>query len=101
MFNDKYGLTDAVLRGDKTMTRRIVSDNLIMKFGINKFTFEDKKHLLLENSLYEIDKIVAVAQSYKSFQFCEMVDYLPCDASPAGWTNKMFVKAEYMHTKFR
>lgn len=27
MFNDKYGLTQAVLDGRKTMTRRIVSEN--------------------------------------------------------------------------
>ncbi|MFQ9830990.1 MAG: hypothetical protein ACLRXR_13140 [Alistipes putredinis] len=26
MFNDRYGLTDAVIEGRKTMTRRLVSD---------------------------------------------------------------------------
>lgn len=28
MFNDRYGLTDAVIEGRKTMTRRLVSDRL-------------------------------------------------------------------------
>lgn len=27
-FNDRYGLTDAVIEGRKTMTRRLVSDRL-------------------------------------------------------------------------
>ena len=29
MFNDKFGLTQAVLDGRKTMTRRIVSEKLL------------------------------------------------------------------------
>lgn len=28
MFNDRYGLTDAVIEGRKTMTRRVVSQDL-------------------------------------------------------------------------
>ena len=31
MFNDKYGLTEAVLKGRKTMTRRIVPKSVIDK----------------------------------------------------------------------
>lgn len=33
MFNDKYGLTQAVLSGRKTMTRRIVKGNGIIQAG--------------------------------------------------------------------
>ena len=32
MFNDRYGLTQAVLDGRKTQTRRIVSQSLIDKY---------------------------------------------------------------------
>lgn len=33
MFNDEYGLTDAVLQGRKTMTRRIVTDTEEIRAG--------------------------------------------------------------------
>lgn len=32
MFNDKYGLTKAVLEGRKTQTRRIVNESLIDEY---------------------------------------------------------------------
>lgn len=37
MFNDKYGLTQAVLEGRKTQTRRIVN-------GVDKLLFYDLRH---------------------------------------------------------
>ena len=40
MFNDKYGLTDAVLNGNKTQTRRIGKDDI---FSIYLKQFEKIK----------------------------------------------------------
>ena len=78
MFNDKYGLTDAVLGRQKTMTRR-------------------------KSALYMTGQIVAIAQDYKTILESE---YLPSAletevcrlvrSKHRGTTNKMFVKGEYM-----
>ena len=102
MFNDKYGLTQAVLEGRKTQTRRIVLDRMAI-------TIQGRKNFLITSNCtkYEIDKdlskfgetmspyktgeIVAIAQSYKD---CG-VDALLWRLTP-GWTNKMFVKANLM-----
>lgn len=42
MFNDKYGLTDAVLQGRKTMTRRIVTDGTEHKHEIKMLKLEQE-----------------------------------------------------------
>lgn len=78
MFNDKYGLTDAVLCRQKTMTHR-------------------------KSARYITGQIVAVAQDYKTILESE---YLPSAlesdvcrlviSNHRGTTNKMFVKGEYM-----
>ena len=34
MFNDKYGLTKAVLEGKKTQTRRVISDKILDKIKL-------------------------------------------------------------------
>ena len=84
MFNDKYGLTKAVLSGRKTMTRRIVKTPRTFKgievhgwvFAKNAegryysyLTDEDGSHI--EGSYlkpnYNIGEIVAVAQAYNDF----------------------------------
>lgn len=54
MFSDKYGLTDAVLKGSKTQTRRLIKD------GTPLGNFEET----LKSSRYDIGEIVAIAQSY-------------------------------------
>jgi len=83
MFNDKYCLTQAVLDGTKTMTRRI------LKEGTPLGNWEEtEKHLP-----YKVGEVVAIAQSYNDIgkslydDFCNEV---------AGNTNKMFVKADLM-----
>lgn len=78
MFNDKFGLTQAVLGGRKTMTRRIfyipdklapyldiddtfdIADNCIIwkdKSDNIRMTFEPK---------YKVGEVIAIAQSYKN-----------------------------------
>lgn len=82
MFNDKYGLTKAVLVGRKTMTRRIES-----------------------SFRYNIGEVIAITQDYESIlndiripvEIRDKVDkQSQVVGSEAGWNNKMFVKADCM-----
>ena len=94
MFNDKYCLTQAVLAGEKTMTRRVLRDNV----PLGNWD-ETIKHLP-----YKVGDIVAIAQPYKDIIEC-MAEYsdiiINVDGSinreyKAGWTNSMFVRANLM-----
>ena len=94
MFNDKYCLTQAVLDGTKTMTRRVLKDNV----SLGNWE-ETEKHLP-----YKVGEVVAIAQSYKEVYpnaDFEMVGDGFMKES-AGWTNKMFVRADLMlhHIEF-
>ena len=107
MFNDKYCLTDAVISGCKTMTRRACNiaiagidvpiDNMFVEDGIWKFTFRGKTYSLAKKYYprYEVGDIVAVLQNYASLPNLseKLTDEL---VESAGLTNKMFVKAEHM-----
>lgn len=94
LFNDKHLLTQAVLSGIKTMTRRV------LKEGTPLGNWEETvKHLP-----YKVGDIVAIAQPYKDIIEC-MAEYsdiiINVDGSinreyKAGWTNKMFVRANLM-----
>lgn len=92
MFNDKFGLTDAVMSGRKTVTRRI------------------KKS---ENLPYKVGEIVAVAQSYGNIlgelenpvNYCNMGhwdsdsekrSYYASQIYHPGFSNKMFVGSDLM-----
>ena len=94
MFNDKYYLTQAVLNGVKTMTRRLMKD------GIPLGNWEET-----ENHLpYKVGEVIAIAQPYKDIIQCLPmysdailgVDGIPRKEFKAGWTNKMFIKASLM-----
>lgn len=105
MFNDKFLLTQAVLRGEKTQTRRIVKD------GTPLGNFEET----MKHAPYKVGEIVAVAQSYKAIYdeleekdgncvanewWCDAWDIAGGNIDiSAGYTNKMFVKAELMPHK--
>mgnify|MGYP001020963260 CR=1 FL=1 len=94
MFNDKFCLTKAVLARTKTMTRRVLRDNVPLGDWE-----ETKKHLP-----YKVGEIVAIAQSYKDIIEClpmysdAILDEVgvPRKEFKAGWTNKMFVRADLM-----
>lgn len=123
MFNDKYGLTKAVLEGRKTQTRRIVthpktfhgkdvcgfyvckrlSDGVVTDVCMydENESFIDEGQILPK---YEIGEIVAVAQSYKDLGYSETaLDRSPKDwrivrgalGKSKGWNNKMFVRVDY------
>lgn len=121
MFNDRYGLTKAVLEGRKTMTRRIVPEckeldilrlwehnegAIATGYEENTHTFRfdycpDKKrrtsidHLNLKPS-YKVGEVVAVAQAYKDVVHpADWVNTLIYKDEP-GWNNKMFVRADLM-----
>lgn len=121
LFNDNYGLTQAVLSGRKTQTRRIIKyENMIACHWNPKlnakhlyYTDERGKCQLIDadtNKIivpaYNVGEVVAIAQSYKSifeedcrrskdgktmFNICINN---ACDKP--GWNNKMFVRAELM-----
>ena len=88
MFSDAFCLTLAVLNGSKTMTRRVLRDNV----PLGNWE-ETQKHLP-----YKVGDIVAIAQSYKEVypnaDFEMVGDKFMTES--AGWTNKMFVRADLM-----
>lgn len=88
MFSDAFCLTQAVLDGSKTMTRRLLKDNV----PLGNWE-ETKKHLP-----YKVGEVVAIAQRYKEVypnaDFEMIGDGFMTES--AGWANKMFVKAELM-----
>lgn len=100
MFDDRFGLTNAVLEGGKTMTRRFAEKVLV----------EDMDGHLCWNGQfkaprYKVCEVVAIARSYAE----TMKDPNPrinrrrkelLRRSP-GWTNKMFVLAELMTYRIR
>ena len=98
MFNDKFGLTQAVLDGRKTMTRRISEDqirnSIFCKSGyesIHGYEIKPK---------YKVGEVVAIAQSYESVyneKGLETMDMLVSGLkNHKGWQNKLFVAAGYM-----
>lgn len=119
MFNDKYCLTQAVLSGIKTMTRRLLkvpktcngkevySFNILTNnAGTQCVDLVDENGGVLDSwkPHYEVGDIVAIAQPYKDIIEC-MAEYsdiiINVDGSinreyNAGWTNKMFVRANLM-----
>lgn len=87
LFNDKYGLTEAVLEGRKTMTRRICKEQVWAFSDI-----ENAKNGIFHFEIprYKVGDVVSIAQKYSEigigpFPFCE-----------SGWRNKMFVRADLM-----
>lgn len=105
MFNDKYSLTQAVLEGRKTMTRRICKEQ-IRRSVFCESGFETI-HGYKVKPKYEIGEVVAIAQSYsdvdqfhrkgKNAAYLEYLDsILPELKLYPGWGNKMFVKVNLM-----
>lgn len=111
MFDDKFGLTQAVLEGRKTMTRRFLKQNYESVSCMN-VNYEDHWHGELDGETFEllprfqVGETVAIAQSYSNiFDEADKGDYF-ADCYEAfrqiiavdtpGWKNKMFVRADVM-----
>lgn len=102
-FKDSGGLnlTQVVLSGRKTMTRRAIKglpDHFVVggrsistgKWGV-QLADGTRRWLHLP---YEVGDVVAIQQAYKDVaDYAEMID---ATQDTAGWTNKMFVNAKYM-----
>ncbi len=114
MFNNKYGLTQAVLEGRKTQTRRIAytGNATIIDCGICVEPKNIGRATLfrgideIAHSRYCIGEEVAVAQSYKDIH----AEILRVDVNlelkqellnSKGYTNKMFVRADKMLHRIR
>ena len=118
LFNDKFGLTKAVLDGRKTQTRRIVPKRVldyIKQFQEEYYdaTFDklEDVELLTHYFLterrgklpYNIGEVVAVAQCYRDCDgFNEFgksrweIIEASVGAANGGWNNKMFVRSDMM-----
>lgn len=96
MFSDKYGLTEAVLTGRKTQTRRIVPDSTPVG------CWEETE----AKARYKVGEVVAVAQSYKDCgNFPDDGKYdedgYPIMPKNSGYFNKLFVRADLMPNRIR
>lgn len=90
MFNDKYGLTQAVLEGRKTQTRRT-----FLKPGEENLLHDiTSDYLISVRSRYKVGETIAIAQPYADIT--PQVDWVKCmiRKEKLGWNNKMFVRAE-------
>ena len=125
MFNDKYGLTQAVLKGRKTQTRRMLNPTMFFqiletyegwsnedisawKRSCNRRFYEAQgdtlKQMLdyaLSSSRYKVGETVAIAQSYKDIHAEILREVGDWDLKKEflqskGYANKMFVRAEKM-----
>lgn len=110
MFNDRYGLTQAVIHGRKTVTRRIVDPQgkyEELRWWQPCLEFEECLYGYTENEgweviepRYNVGEIVAVAQRYDSFLHPNNGviehDYQTTALASKGWDNKMFVQADLM-----
>lgn len=113
MFNDRYGLTQAVLEGRKAQTRRIAytagrwRDIMVRQDleGVNKgkaCLFDDG--ILLAKSAYKLGETIAIAQKYEDlrkddefYRLCGKNGMpLECIKYEKGCSNKMFVKTDLM-----
>ena len=106
MFSDAYGLTQAVLDGRKTMTRRIIR-NVIVTQELNEIDEDgdigraDTRIIIDRFSRYKVGEVVAVAQCYEeALSPLDWVNRLIYKDEP-GWSNKMFVRADLMPHQIR
>ena len=127
MFNDRYGLTAAVIQKAKWKTRRIAG-RVVRKWEIVEELSDILgnpaqrewvlKELALKTCPINVGDIIAIAQSYKDCGYEKRHDASGCERiliddsrhpyirwhnipMSAAWENKMFVKAEYMPVRIK
>lgn len=111
MFNDKYGLTQAVLEGRKTQTRRIADTagrlrDITVRQALEEVNkgraclFDEGRPLAL--SVYKLGETIAIAQKYADLAYDgEFFRLLGKVIFEKGCHNKMFVKADLMPHRIR
>ena len=112
MFNDRYGLTKAVLDGKKTMTRRIIPLTDTDKTYLDTaFDWDLREKVIIDRyAKYKVGEVVAVAQCYEDaildvgeekwnkIHKWYNINYL---CHEKGLHNKMFVRADLMPHQIR
>lgn len=109
MLNDKYCLTDAALRKQKTMTRRIERGLELLSETNHKFDgekvilhFEASDKPIIIRPRYKVGEIVAVAQRYSECGSANFDEWeKESDWFQKGFANKMFVKPDLMPHQVR
>jgi hypothetical protein len=119
MFNDRYGLTDAVIEGRKIMTRRLVSDRLweiwtnyddfcnsviggIARGGTSvSREYYHECDFFKDKCRYKVGEVVAVAQVYLHGNMDADDAIIRGLKYDPGMCNKMFVRAELMPHQIR
>ena len=92
MFNDKYLLTQEVLKGRKTQTRRILLPHTVRELRNGN----DYQEVIRFYSKYKVGEVVAVAQRYKDIALDLPLELAAELIKQPGWTNKMFTKADVL-----
>lgn len=103
MFDNKFLLTQAVLDGRKTQTRRVINGVYSISCGGVTTDVMD-----IHRPYYKVGEVIAVAQSYKDI-FSAFSQHpnpqlnigVKNPTDTAGWNNKMFVKGELMPHQIR
>lgn len=122
LFNDKYGLTQAVLEGRKTQTRRVITypktfhgKDVCGYYVCRRATdraitevcmYDENESFIDEGQIlpkYKVGEVVALAQAYrdcggldeKGFPRWNIIGQV-AGATNAGWHNKMFVRGDLM-----
>lgn len=116
MFNDRFLLTQAVLDGRKTQTRRLINpqpyydENVGMVWkgyasGRGTSDYEEPQasyRNFVHHSKYKVGEIVAVAQRYSECGAANFDEWeRNSDWFEKGFSNKMFVKPELMPYQIR
>ena len=125
MFNDKYGLMQAVLEGSKIQTRYMLNPTMFFQrlatcegwsnedvrawkrscnrqlYGTQGYMLQQMLDYALSSSRYKLGEVVAVAQKYKDIALDMPVELAAELIKQPGWNNKMFVKADLMPHRIR
>ena len=123
MFSDKYDLTQAVLEGRKTQTRRVITypkafhgKDVCGYYVCRRATdraitevcmYDENESFIDEGQIlpkYKVGEVVAVAQKYKDVGIEDVTDkdgFLYHTFTIAGYDNKMFVRPDLMPHQIR
>ena len=111
MFNDRYKLTEAVLDGRKSMTRRLMPEpetGLQVRLNYdNTVGFNNGNGWYLAPRQFQpkfhVGETIAIAQAYKDLNWpkyavtnVDMEKTMAEIVNSKGWNNKMFVRADRM-----
>lgn len=112
MFNNTYGLTQAVKQGTKIMTRRVLDLSEDDEEYLDQaFDWDLRESVILDRyAQYQVGEIVAVAEPYKDI-IGDRVFFVSYETGVSvhrsimerekGWSNKLYVASEFMPSRIR